>query len=280
MKKFSTFQAYAKLWPEYKFCFIGDNGQADVLVSEYIMKHYPDRAAACFIHQVCPVSKTLTSLRKPTVESWAERRIFFFGSYIGAAFAAHQAGLLSLSDVAEIARDAVGDYEAEYSKRRFLNFMVVSRHAKVDRLSTPSDPDSPRSSHVSEDTAADVTVLKQMQGDLQKVNALLKENSMEEIRLAGVNDAERLRRYTSLPPDTNWSRTDWWDLEDEAEFVPDEADSPSKSIAEIEVEMADRGLTNLRDLRSRQIDEMAEVDEDNSTKVEALLPLIGQEDAV
>lgn len=251
MKKFSTFQAYAKLWPEYRFCFIGDNGQADVLCSEYIMKHFPDRAAACFIHQVQPLSKTLTSLRKPTIESWAERRIFFFGSYVGAAFAAYKADLLSIADVAEITRDAVADYEAEYSKRRFLNFMVD--------IPVPGESMTAASSEEAE-KKADEDILKQLQADLKKVNPLFKANSLEEIHIAGIeHDVDRLKRYTATPADTNWSSASWWDLEDDAEgydgrtsvelgrsSVLPRRSNVSQAIPEVEVELENRSHRNTK----------------------------------
>jgi len=221
MKKFSTFQAYAKLWPEYRFVFIGDNGQADVLVSEFITKRYPERTAACFIHQVQPLAGTLTTLKDPSLETWAEKRIYFFGSYIGAALGAFKAKLLSVTDVAEVARHTVEDYEAEYSKRRFLSFMDDLPAPPSSRWSSRSaSPASPAaglqsqcSAEAQEEEPGDDAVMKQLSADLMKANQLFRKHGIPEVRFPALKDSDRVTRFTASPT-TGWNNSSWWDLQD------------------------------------------------------------------
>jgi hypothetical protein len=49
--KFSRFMQYAQIFPEYKFLFIGDNGQGDVGAGEQMLAEMPDRCTV-FIHDV------------------------------------------------------------------------------------------------------------------------------------------------------------------------------------------------------------------------------------
>lgn len=109
--KARSFFAYAKLYPEYNYVWVGDNGQGDVLAAE-LMRDSCDAVRACFIHEVAPIEQTLTSLPRPTREAWATRQIYFFRTYVGASLTAFQVGLITAEDVAEVVEEAIGDVES------------------------------------------------------------------------------------------------------------------------------------------------------------------------
>lgn len=51
-RKFANFELYAKLFPEYDFCFVGDTGQGDGLLGEQMLARYPERIKGVFLHDV------------------------------------------------------------------------------------------------------------------------------------------------------------------------------------------------------------------------------------
>ena len=51
--KFQNFDEYAQLYsPEHSFCFVGDNGQGDVLAAEMMRLKYGDKleATVCLVY--------------------------------------------------------------------------------------------------------------------------------------------------------------------------------------------------------------------------------------
>lgn len=54
-KKILNFEQYVKLYPEYTFVFIGDNGQADVSVGEYMLTNMNERMDLVLIHKVTSI---------------------------------------------------------------------------------------------------------------------------------------------------------------------------------------------------------------------------------
>jgi hypothetical protein len=106
LKKFENFSQYAKLYPEFKFVFIGDNGQGDVRAAELITEAHPGQVEACFMHQVQPIHKTPGYVNYSTLAKWEKLNIFFFSTYIGAALKAAQLNLIHPSGLRRICEDA------------------------------------------------------------------------------------------------------------------------------------------------------------------------------
>lgn len=57
-KKFESFMQYQMLFPEFKFVFIGDNGQGDYATGRKMIQKAPDVMEMVYIHTVQPVQKT------------------------------------------------------------------------------------------------------------------------------------------------------------------------------------------------------------------------------
>lgn len=144
LKKFSSFCDYRRVFAEHSFCFVGDNGQGDVLAAELMRAHAPAAVRAAFIHEVQPLPGTLSvltgaqvadsvdehldeeALRPPPhlVEAadeglaaklraeWERRRIFFFTTYVGAAIKAFRCGLLDEAGLRVVALAASDDLES------------------------------------------------------------------------------------------------------------------------------------------------------------------------
>ena len=84
-KKFSNFREYMELYPEYKFVFIGDNGQADVAAAELMANAFKGRIEAVYIHQVKPIEETFGYEGPQTLAKWRRMGVHFFSTYVGAA---------------------------------------------------------------------------------------------------------------------------------------------------------------------------------------------------
>lgn len=67
LKKFSNFYEYAELYPEHRFAFVGDNGQGDVEVSEYIKE-----TCDCAIHAKFPAPLPFDELDEKQLEEEAK----------------------------------------------------------------------------------------------------------------------------------------------------------------------------------------------------------------
>jgi len=116
-QKLRCFAKYAELYPEYRFVFVGDNGQADVLAAE-LMQQHSDQVLGCFMHEVSPIQATLSTKEAPTYETWKASGIHFFRTYVGAALSAYHADLISLESLAGVAKESVDDYYIEMHERR------------------------------------------------------------------------------------------------------------------------------------------------------------------
>ena len=93
-KKFANFKEYASLYPEYKFIFIGDNGQADVAAAELMTDAFGDRIEAVYIHQVKPIEQTFGYEGPHTLDKWQHMGVHFFSTYVGAAL--HAASVVTV----------------------------------------------------------------------------------------------------------------------------------------------------------------------------------------
>jgi phosphatidate phosphatase APP1 len=106
-KKFKNFCKYAKLYPEYNFVFVGDNGQGDFETGELMLKSkYAARIKGVFIHRVHPKRKRGDS---PTVV--AGRQIHYFENYIEAATKAFHQNLIDRAALNRILVNASDEFE-------------------------------------------------------------------------------------------------------------------------------------------------------------------------
>ena len=105
-KKYENFAAYASLYPEYKFLFIGDNGQADVAAAELMADAFKGRIEAVYIHQVKPIEETFGYEGPQTLAKWRRMGVHFFSTYVGAAV--HAASVTTSSNSAAAGAACVG----------------------------------------------------------------------------------------------------------------------------------------------------------------------------
>ncbi|KAG7377708.1 hypothetical protein PHYPSEUDO_011137 [Phytophthora pseudosyringae] len=99
--KLNSFLRLAQVFPEFNFVFFGDSGQGDTLLASRLLQSCPEQVLATFIHNVNPVfARTGDGGRK---RAYAAEGVEFFGTYAGAALAAHKKGLISAKDVLAVA---------------------------------------------------------------------------------------------------------------------------------------------------------------------------------
>lgn len=86
-KKFDNWLQLRQLYPEYQAVFIGDSGQGDALFGARAARIHPELRAV-FIHDVTGLSETEKA-------DFALKRVYVFGSYVGAATHALKLDLIS-----------------------------------------------------------------------------------------------------------------------------------------------------------------------------------------
>lgn len=168
LQKFANFDEYAQLFPEHKFVFVGDNGQGDVIAAERMFEEYGAQMDACFIHRIQPIEQTPgygsgsdggsggtgredeeeTPAR--ALQRWAEHRIYFFDTYVGAALIAAQHGLVHTSGLRRVALRVFADF-LEIAP---LTAAPLSSPATVTATATSSPTSSSTSISNSAPTAA------------------------------------------------------------------------------------------------------------------------------
>lgn len=83
LKKMRNFDEFAALYPEYNFCFIGDNGQGDARAAELMSP----RLEVAYIHKVQALDKT--HHRHATFDdaqrAWADSNVVFVDTFVDAA---------------------------------------------------------------------------------------------------------------------------------------------------------------------------------------------------
>lgn len=105
MKKLRNFEEYRCLYPEYKFIFIGDNGQGDAITGQQMCSRGgvgdgdgDGSVIAVFIHLVQPLE--LTPGYKADVPY--HKKIHFFETYVGASVVAMKLGLISRQSLMDV----------------------------------------------------------------------------------------------------------------------------------------------------------------------------------
>ncbi len=132
-QKFKNFCEYSKLYPEYSFVFIGDNGQGDVQAAEMMIKHAKGRVEAVFIHKVQKLHLT-PGYEDGSREKWERMGIVFFKTYIGACLEACKRGLVSTRGLQAVARAAVRDFPRlckDNSEQRFARLQELNRDVEL-----------------------------------------------------------------------------------------------------------------------------------------------------
>jgi hypothetical protein len=121
--KFNNFKRYARVYPEYRFAFFGDSGQADALTAHRMMidESLRSKVAATFIHDLGPDEGS----RSPTFRDLPEELritrtrtpgsgpgVIVFRNHIEAAVLAHMhlGDLVSASALARITRAALDEF--------------------------------------------------------------------------------------------------------------------------------------------------------------------------
>ncbi len=102
-RKFANFERHLQLYPESRTVFIGDNGQGDMILAKKMRAEHPNAVVVALIHNVDH------GVRRPSKQMRAALRskgIVLFDTYVGAAAAAHEHGLVDDQAVLAVARAA------------------------------------------------------------------------------------------------------------------------------------------------------------------------------
>lgn len=216
VRKFNSFLTYARLYPEYEFIFVGDNGQGDVFAAE-LMMNAGVPVKACFIHEVVPLHKTFTSLAKPSIEDWAARKIFFFKSYVGAALAALDAGLLHASSLAEVVLESLEDFHTAQH--------VQARTHDPTRKKSRVRPSSYQVTDVA---------WQQLCADVHRANEVLEKSGLQPIRLDRPPDSNDDDALVTANSAASWDDYGYADEDDDC--LPLHPVCPSKELESEDLE--------------------------------------------
>lgn len=98
-RKVRNIRDYRALFPEYRIMFLGDSGQADVIVAETLRREYDDALDLVLIHDVAGVpaeeKERLRGVEIHLVETW-----------IGGAVLAYERGFISAGGLAQVRAEA------------------------------------------------------------------------------------------------------------------------------------------------------------------------------
>lgn len=101
-RKIANVHQYHQVFPEYRFVFVGDNGQGDVDVGREMLRVFPEDVRGVFIHDIHE-----TALNQPALHH--EQGMEFFDTYIAAATAAWQNGIITYQQALEVGVEAIAD---------------------------------------------------------------------------------------------------------------------------------------------------------------------------
>jgi hypothetical protein len=110
-QKAATFVEYARLFPESRFVFVGDNGQGDVLAGAAVAAQLGARVEGLFFHLVQPLEAT-PGYSPAALAQWRQLGAVFFKTYVGAATAAARRGLLCAAALRRVALAAHAEMQA------------------------------------------------------------------------------------------------------------------------------------------------------------------------
>jgi hypothetical protein len=125
--KLENFSRYVQLYPEYGFVFTGDSGQGDVLFGEQILSTWPEQVRAVFIHDVVATPESVR-------QSWRDKRVFFFDTYVGAAVEAFEVGVIARDGVARVVGAAREDLaRVTFASEAQLSARVLELERDIQR---------------------------------------------------------------------------------------------------------------------------------------------------
>lgn len=101
--KRANFDAYRPLFPEYRFVFLGDSGQGDVIFGRGIRKDHPELVPLVLIHDVVatPAEKRAEI---------AQEGVIHVDTWLGGAVEARTRGLISEEGLARVAEATLADF--------------------------------------------------------------------------------------------------------------------------------------------------------------------------
>jgi hypothetical protein len=121
-KKFENWEQVGQLYPEYGTVFLGDSGQGDALFGARAAGANGDLRAA-LIHNV-------THLDAAGKAEWAQKGVFVFDTYVGAAAEAYRRGLISKPGLERVINESTREFNA-------ISFaspeQKAARQAELDR---------------------------------------------------------------------------------------------------------------------------------------------------
>lgn len=103
-KKFDNWEQYKQLYPEYKSVFIGDSGQGDAIFGAKAVATAPSDMKAVFIHNV-------TNMSADDRKAMAQKGVFVFDTYVGAATEAFRRGLITREGLERVASAATRELD-------------------------------------------------------------------------------------------------------------------------------------------------------------------------
>jgi len=109
-KKAQNFREFSAIYPEYKYVFVGDNGQGDLAAGESMYEHAPDRLEALYVQVVQDRGKTYGYDPDRWRRNGLAARICFFENYPDAALDAAHKGLIRPKGVRRVCQAAVRDF--------------------------------------------------------------------------------------------------------------------------------------------------------------------------
>lgn len=121
-KKFENWEQVGQLYPEYGTVFLGDSGQGDAIFGARAAGANGDLRAA-LIHNV-------THLDAAGKAEWAQKGVFVFDTYVGAAAEAYRRGLISRPGLERVINESTREFNA-------ISFaspeQKAARQAELDR---------------------------------------------------------------------------------------------------------------------------------------------------
>jgi hypothetical protein len=127
--KFNNFKRFAKVYPEYRFVFFGDSGQADALTAALMVadEHASSRVVTTFIHDLGDTARSPSyrELDRKLVDA-RPPRVIVFRNHIQAAVLghAHYPDLVSAAALARVTRAALTQLDSiEFPHRDRRNLL-------------------------------------------------------------------------------------------------------------------------------------------------------------
>mmetsp|Transcript_31925 Transcript_31925/g.48252 ORF Transcript_31925/g.48252 Transcript_31925/m.48252 type:complete len:733 (-) Transcript_31925:464-2662(-) len=133
LKKFDNFKRYVAIYPEYKHCFVCDNGQGDVRAGEMMLDAFPYEFEALYVHVVKTVSKT----HGYAPERWREKGLnpCFFRTYPEAALHATQRSppLIRIEGLRRVCEETVQDFISIDNKKWQSHKQKAARRMELNQ---------------------------------------------------------------------------------------------------------------------------------------------------